>query len=385
MEVVVEEVQVVSSTGSASGSGASTRDGSPQVAAAAAATTGSGSGRIGLSGLSVAGPASAATQLPQHGRAGLAAQAVAPAGAGHGSCSSSSSSRRGQREDGDAASGASGFATPSASGCEASPGGRGSACGSAIDSAYDSGTAAGCHDAESGEGSTVWSPRFGVGATGGSGSVHRAIAATMVGFSSLSLSIAASAAAAAAATARARAEGFTSCDDSLDDADTCGSGAVAGNVWGAADNVSGGLCGLGSSGATGQPLPVTHVISGTSLGFATSDRCAVSPELSVQPGASEAGGGAASARSAAFSSPLHALASPMKGRPKTPYTGLKALGGIGALQWSAEDDALLSSAVAELGEADWSKVAACIPKRTAQQCMSRWLKALKKGWWCKAR
>jgi hypothetical protein len=40
---------------------------------------------------------------------------------------------------------------------------------------------------------------------------------------------------------------------------------------------------------------------------------------------------------------------------------------------------MLAEAVALLGEDDWTKVAAGIPKRTAQQCMSRWVKALKKG------
>lgn len=58
------------------------------------------------------------------------------------------------------------------------------------------------------------------------------------------------------------------------------------------------------------------------------------------------------------------------------HTGVKHLGGLGALQWSEEEDRLLSDAIARYGTDDWTKVAAMVPKRTPQQCMSRWCKAL---------
>lgn len=72
--------------------------------------------------------------------------------------------------------------------------------------------------------------------------------------------------------------------------------------------------------------------------------------------------------------------------------GLKHLGGLGALAWSPEEDALLSTLVQgqlttaggrgeEEGEGgagiDWHAVSLSVPRRTAQQCLSRWVKALK--------
>ena len=59
--------------------------------------------------------------------------------------------------------------------------------------------------------------------------------------------------------------------------------------------------------------------------------------------------------------------------------GLKALGGLGALQWSPEEDEALVAAIGELGTGDWTRIAGRVSGRTAQQCMSRAVKALKVG------
>jgi len=59
--------------------------------------------------------------------------------------------------------------------------------------------------------------------------------------------------------------------------------------------------------------------------------------------------------------------------------GLKSFGGLGALQWDATEDFDLMAAVDALGTGDWTKVAQHVKGRTAQQCMSRWVKALKIG------
>jgi hypothetical protein len=71
---------------------------------------------------------------------------------------------------------------------------------------------------------------------------------------------------------------------------------------------------------------------------------------------------------------------PAPARPRVnPSPGLKSLGGLGALQWEASEDLALMAAVEALGTADWTKVAQRVRGRTAQQCMSRWVKALKIG------
>ncbi len=62
-----------------------------------------------------------------------------------------------------------------------------------------------------------------------------------------------------------------------------------------------------------------------------------------------------------------------------PYTGLKAFGGLGAIDWTEEEDAKLRAAVEALGDMDWTAVAHRVPRRTAQQCLSRWTRALKAG------
>lgn len=68
-----------------------------------------------------------------------------------------------------------------------------------------------------------------------------------------------------------------------------------------------------------------------------------------------------------------------KGKPRVSYAGLKAYGGIGALYWTDEEDNLLRQAVEQIGDTDWTAVAKLVPRRTAQQCLSRWTKALKAG------
>ena len=68
-----------------------------------------------------------------------------------------------------------------------------------------------------------------------------------------------------------------------------------------------------------------------------------------------------------------------KGKPRVSYAGLKAYGGIGALYWTDEEDTLLKNAVEQIGDTDWTAVAKLVPRRTAQQCLSRWTKALKAG------
>ena len=66
-------------------------------------------------------------------------------------------------------------------------------------------------------------------------------------------------------------------------------------------------------------------------------------------------------------------------KSRTNPPGLKSFGGLGALQWDTSEDLALVSAVEALGTADWTKVAQRVKGRTAQQCMSRWVKALKIG------
>jgi hypothetical protein len=66
-------------------------------------------------------------------------------------------------------------------------------------------------------------------------------------------------------------------------------------------------------------------------------------------------------------------------RHNVPTSGLKSLGGLGAITWTEAEDAELSRAIATVGTADWTAVAQLVPRRTAQQCMSRWLRALKQG------
>ena len=46
-------------------------------------------------------------------------------------------------------------------------------------------------------------------------------------------------------------------------------------------------------------------------------------------------------------------------------------------RWTAEEDMLLSKAVAELGLHKWTLVSSHIPGRTAVQCSTRWFGALK--------
>ena len=59
--------------------------------------------------------------------------------------------------------------------------------------------------------------------------------------------------------------------------------------------------------------------------------------------------------------------------------GLKAFGGRGALPGSPAEDAQLVAAIESLGMEDWTRIAQLVRGRTAQQCMSRWVKALKIG------
>ena len=66
-------------------------------------------------------------------------------------------------------------------------------------------------------------------------------------------------------------------------------------------------------------------------------------------------------------------------RQNVPTSGLKSLGGLGAITWTEAEDAELSHAIAAVGTSDWTAVAQFVPRRTAQQCMSRWLRALKQG------
>lgn len=60
-------------------------------------------------------------------------------------------------------------------------------------------------------------------------------------------------------------------------------------------------------------------------------------------------------------------------------TGLKHMGGMGALTWSDEEDDLLRAAVEKHGIDSWASVAADVPRRTAQQCQARWIKALRRA------
>ena len=53
--------------------------------------------------------------------------------------------------------------------------------------------------------------------------------------------------------------------------------------------------------------------------------------------------------------------------------------GIVPKMWSAEEDALLRSAIAKHGEKSWKQVAKDVPGRTYIQCLQRWKKALKPG------
>ncbi len=55
------------------------------------------------------------------------------------------------------------------------------------------------------------------------------------------------------------------------------------------------------------------------------------------------------------------------------YTGFKHLGGLGALQWSFEEDELLRAAIALFGTADWTKVAAKV--RSAERIALSWLRS----------
>ena len=66
-------------------------------------------------------------------------------------------------------------------------------------------------------------------------------------------------------------------------------------------------------------------------------------------------------------------------RQNIPSSGLKSFGGLGAITWTETEDAELSQAIASIGTSDWTAVAQLVPRRTAQQCMSRWLRALKQG------
>ena len=66
-------------------------------------------------------------------------------------------------------------------------------------------------------------------------------------------------------------------------------------------------------------------------------------------------------------------------RQNIPSSGLKSFGGLGAITWTETEDAELSQAIASIGTSDWTAIAQLVPRRTAQQCMSRWLRALKQG------
>jgi hypothetical protein len=72
-------------------------------------------------------------------------------------------------------------------------------------------------------------------------------------------------------------------------------------------------------------------------------------------------------------------AKPKKAAPRPQVTGLKHLGGLGALQWSEDEDRMLRNAIDTYGDTDWAKIAMLVPRRTAQQCLSRWTKALREG------
>lgn len=98
-------------------------------------------------------------------------------------------------------------------------------------------------------------------------------------------------------------------------------------------------------------------------------------------GGGSGGGGSISTSAAAAAAITAAAAASSVTRPVSvsANAGLKAFGGLGALQWSAVEDAQLVAAIELLGMEDWTKIAQHVRARTAQQCMSRWVKALKIG------
>ncbi|RYE84476.1 MAG: hypothetical protein EOO65_02200 [Methanosarcinales archaeon] len=118
----------------------------------------------------------------------------------------------------------------------------------------------------------------------------------------------------------------------------------------------------------------TAGVSASKVGAAASTQA----DESVQPVPSQnrlhasAGAGGAGAGAAAGAG----ASSSMRKKSASAKTSLKHLGGKGALQWSEKEDALLREGVERFGSEDWLGVASCVPKRTAQQCMSRWIKAL---------
>jgi len=131
-----------------------------------------------------------------------------------------------------------------------------------------------------------------------------------------------------------------------------------------------------ASSKRGKALAAAAALAGAGAPFGSP----APPPFSFGPAAAAAesgggGGGGGGGGAAAPSAPSSASA--VRSPPAT--AGLKSLGGLGALQWQLHEDEALISAINALGTADWTLVAQHVKGRTAQQCMSRWVKALKIG------
>lgn len=144
----------------------------------------------------------------------------------------------------------------------------------------------------------------------------------------------------------------------------------------------------GGAGSAASSISQAAVFSQASFPPAAMTAAAHGAAASLGPSGTRAAGGyshapTASTHSSAYGhghahsvAPSHGHASSSSASSASHPTGVKHLGGLGALQWSEEEDRLLSEAIARHGTDDWTKVASLVPKRTPQQCMSRWCKAL---------